>query len=148
MEQSEEGEAISADIDSDPGVRLSWDGGSTLVSSTDVMLCLMINMWMDDGYVGCKVNSGRLGSNGKPIIYRRLHNVILQHADPLYPVDHINSVTNDNRRCNLRILDRASNTIRPHRIDDEEEARILRAYADGQLDIPLHEALRKRGVTK
>lgn len=129
--------------DNDTGVRLSWNGGSTLVSQCDVMLCLMINMWMDDGYVGCKVNSGRTTSDGKPLIYRRLHNVILQHSDSQLPVDHINTVTNDNRRTNLRILDRATNTIRPHRVDDEEEARILRAYADGQLDIPLHEALRK-----
>ena len=127
---------------------MQWAGGSALVSQQDVMLCLMVNMWMDDGYVGCKVLSGRVGSNGKPLVYRRLHNVLLQHSDPEYPIDHINGVTNDNRRTNLRIIDRATNTIRPLRADNEEEARILRDYADGKLDRPLHEVLRERGVTK
>lgn len=134
MEQSKE----------DEGVKLNWKGGFTLVSQPDVMLCLLLNLWMDDGYVGCKVNSGRVGSNGRPIIYRRLHNVILQHSDGDNPIDHINAVTHDNRRTNLRVISRADNTIRPHRVDDEEEARLLRDYADGKLDQSIHELLRKR----
>lgn len=118
----------------DKGVRLVWDDGHTLVSAQDVPLCLETNMWMDDGYVrisGCHP-------------YHYLHNLLLRHSDPARPIDHINECTWDNRRSNLRIVTRAYNTSRPWRADDAEEVRILQAHANGELDIDIHEWLRKR----
>lgn len=124
MEQSEE----------DPPVRLYWDGGQTFVSHTDVRTCLAITMWHDaDGYVCCKHKG-----------YRYLHNLLLRHSDPAFPIDHINGITWDNRRSNLRIIPRAENVIRPLRVDTDEEAKILRAYANGELDQTIHDYLRKR----
>ncbi len=117
----------------DKGVRLKWDGGQTIVSECDVKLVLKLNLWMDGEYVGCKV--------GK---YKHLHNLLLGHSDAAWPIDHINACRWDNRRSNLRIISRAENVIRPLRVDDEEEARILRAYANGELDTSIHEYLKRR----
>jgi len=124
----------------DRGVRLVWNGGtfgdgSTIVSKEDVDRVLPLSLWKDaDGYIRC--------SGAHP--YRYLHNFIIGHSDPDYPVDHRNDVRNDNRRSNLRVLTRAVNTSRPWRVDDEEEARLLQDYADGKLlRSEVHEALRK-----
>lgn len=118
----------------DKGIRLAWDGGYTLVSRQDVRAVLELSLWIDDkGYVRC---------TSYPYMY--LHNFIMKHSDPAFPVDHINEVRHDNRRSNLRILTRAENTDRPRRLD-EEEARLLEAYQNGEVMADeLHEWLRKR----
>lgn len=124
----------------DKGIRLAWDGGTygdgyTLVSREDVARVLPLSLWIDNkGYVRC--------SGATP--YQYLHNFIMDHSDPARPVDHINEIRHDNRRTNLRILDKDHNTVRPWRFDDEEEARLHEDYAAGRLNPrQLHEALRK-----
>lgn len=118
----------------DKGVRLIVTGGICIVSKQDVKLACSMYLYKDkDGYIRCQ--QGR---------YKYLHNLLMQHRDPEYPVDHINECTWDNRRSNLRILTRAENTVRPRRLD-EEEARLLEAYQNGELlASELHEWLRKR----
>lgn len=125
----------------DKGIRLVWEGGTygdgfTLVSRADVRAVLKLSLWIDDkGYVRC--------SGDTP--YNYLHNFIMDHSDPLRPVDHWNEVRNDNRRSNLRIIDKDHNTVRPWRFDDEEEARLHEDYAAGRLTpSELREAIRKR----
>lgn len=137
MEQSEEDEARRIALEAEPFYRLIITGGYTLISKSDWPLVRDISMWITkDGYVGIKRDR-----------YSYLHNYLLQHRDPAYPVDHWNEVRHDNRRPNLRIITRAHNTDRPRRLN-AEEARLLEAHKDGQLDREVYEQLHKQRNTR
>jgi hypothetical protein len=103
-----------------PSVILLTRGLSTIVDDEDYP-SLSLHRWLahDGGSQKFYAARGKNVGNDK-ILTIRMHRVLLQ-AKPGEIVDHINGDTLDNRRANLRIVDRQGNKVNSARRKDSRQ---------------------------
>lgn len=90
-----------------PAIKLTR-GYEALVDAADYEWLSQWNWWLTDGYASRQVSAGRTKDSRGLVQTILMHRLIMQTPDGM-DTDHINRNRLDNRRCNLRIVDRAQN---------------------------------------